>query len=188
MYNSRIKLKFKERRLKQEDTAAFIPKNVMGLFIVYELDTWSSDLNTNVTLKDCLFGAVKLTKNGDPDKNKYCGYGIGFNSRSYSSLPDGSMGRNVIIFGADMSSTVHIDNKGKDILILLDEATQGLDGNIFIAEAKYSINFIQSNRKFCLSLHYNRSNSFLFVNATKMYQYKGKDSEIKKYALCLVNI
>ena len=38
--------------------------------------------------------------------------------RSYFSLSDGSMGRNVIIFGSDMSSTVHIDNKGKAILIL----------------------------------------------------------------------
>ena len=58
-----------------------------------------------------MFGDVKLTKNADPDKYKYSGYGIEFDSRSEFSLPDGSMGKNVIIFEVDMSSSVHIDNK-----------------------------------------------------------------------------
>ena len=44
------------------------------------------------------------------------------------------------------------------------------------------------NIKFCLSLQYNGSNSFLFVNATKTYQFKAKHWEIKKYPLCLANI
>ena len=70
-----------------------------------------------------------------------------------------------------MSSSVHIYNKGKYILILGDKPTQGLDGTTFTAEAKYSINFTQSNRTFCLSFHYTGSNSFLFVNATKVYQF-----------------
>ena len=56
------------------------------------------------------------------------------------------------------------------------------------AETQYSINFTRPGIKFCLSLHYNGSNSFLFVNATKIYQFKAKDSEIKKYPLCLGNI
>ena len=87
-----------------------------------------------------------------------------------------------------MTSSVHIDNKKKDILILGIGPTQGLDDTRLSAEAQYSINFSRSNRKFCLSLHYNGSNSFLFVNATKIYQFKAKDSEIKKYPLCLGNI
>ena len=87
-----------------------------------------------------------------------------------------------------MSSSVHIDNKGKDILILGEGPTQGLDSTTFTAEAKYSINFTPSNKKICLSLHYNESNSFLFVNNTKIYRFKAKDSEIKKYPLCLGNI
>ena len=62
MNNSKIRLKFKGSYLKQEDKAPYTPKNVVNLFIVYELDTWSRDLSTDVTLKDCLFGAVKLTK------------------------------------------------------------------------------------------------------------------------------
>ena len=51
-----------------------------------------------------LFGSVKLTKNADPEKYKYSDYGIGFDSRSEFLFTDGSMGRNVIIFGADKSS------------------------------------------------------------------------------------
>ena len=86
---------------------------MVNLFIVYELDRWSRELNTDFTLKYCLFGAVKLTKNADPDKCKYSGYGLGFDSRSEFLLPDGSMSKSVIIFGVDMSSSVHIDNKKK---------------------------------------------------------------------------
>ena len=94
-------------------------------FIVYELDTCSRDLNSDSTLKACLFGGVKVTKNADPDKYVYSGYGIGFDLRSEFSLTDGSVGKNVIIFGVDMSSSVHIDNEGKDILILVKGASQG---------------------------------------------------------------
>ena len=86
-----------------------------------------------------------------------------------------------------MSSSVHVDNKGKDILILGEGPTQGLDDTTLTAEAKYPINFTQSGKRFVLSLHYNGSNS-LFVNATKVHQFKAKNSEIKDYALCLQNV
>ena len=76
------------------------------------------------------------------------------------SLPDGSVSKNVITFGVDMSSSVHIDNKGKDILILGKCPTQGLDDTTLTAETQYSINFIRPNIKFCLSLYYNVRNSF----------------------------
>ena len=130
-----------------------------------------------------MFGAVKLTKNADPDKYKYSGYSVGLNLRLKFSLPDGSMGKNVIIFGVNMSSSVHVDNKKKDILILGKGPTQGLDDTMFTAEDQCSINFSISNRKFCLNLYDNGSNSFLFVNATKIYQFKANDSEIKKIPL-----
>ena len=139
-------------------------------------------------MKDCLFGSVKLTKNADPDKYKYSGYGIGLDSRSEFSLSDGSIGKNVIIIGVDMSSSVHINNKEKDFLVLDTGPTQGLDDATLTAEAQYSINYSRSNKKFCLSLHSNGSNSFLFVNATEIYQFKANDSEIKKHSLCLGNI
>ena len=87
-----------------------------------------------------------------------------------------------------MSSSVQVDNKGKDILIIGEGPTQGLDGTKLTVEAIYTITFTQPNKRFVLSLHYNGSNSFLFVDATKIYQFRGKDSEIKDYVLCLGNI
>ena len=78
-----------------------------------------------------------------------------------------------------MSSSVH--NKRNYILTLSEGPTQGLDGTTFTAEAKYPISFTQSRKRFVLSLNYIGSNSFLFINATKVYQFKAKDSEIKDY-------
>ena len=54
---------------------------------MYELDRWSQDLNAKFTLKECLFGSVKITKNFDPNKYSYSGYGIGFDSCSLFSIP-----------------------------------------------------------------------------------------------------
>ena len=65
-----------------------------------------------------LIWSCQLAKNADPDKYIYTAYGIGFDQHSEFSLPDGSMGKNAIIFGVDMSLSVHTDNKKKDILIL----------------------------------------------------------------------
>ena len=73
------------------------------------------------------------------------------------------MGENAIIFGVDMSSSMHIDNKKKDILILGEGPIQGLDDITSTAEAEYPINFLQSKEVFLSSLHYNGSNSFLTV-------------------------
>ena len=83
---------------------------------------------------------------------------------------------------------MHVDDKKRDILVLGKGPTQGLDNTAITAEAKYSINFTESGKRFVLSLNYNRSNSFLFVNALKMYQFKVKDSEIKPYPPRLGNI
>ena len=83
-----------------------------------------------------------------------------------------------------MSLYVHIDNKGKYIFIFVERSTQGLDNTTLMAKAKYPVSFMQPNEIFVLSLHY----SFLFVNATKIYHFKAKNSKIKDYALCLENI
>ena len=80
------------------------------------------------------------------------------------------MGKNAIIFGVDISSSVHIDDKKKDILILGFIPTQRLDDTTLTAEAQYSINISRSNKTFCLGLHYNGTNNCLFVNTIKIYQ------------------
>ena len=165
----------------------FIPKMVINLYISYTLGPHLRNLNTDFTLSHSLFGFVKLTKNVDLDKYKYTGYGIGFDSRSDFLFTDGGYGKSVIIFEADMSSSVHVDNKVKDILILGEGPTLGLDGTKFTAEAKFPFNFTQSGNIFVIE-EYNRSNSFLFVNTTKVYQFKAKESEIKDYPLRLGNL
>ena len=86
-----------------------------------------------------LIWTLRLIKISDLDKYKYTGYGIGFDSGAEFLFTDRNFEKNVIIFGADMSSYVHVDNKGKDILILGEGPTQGLDDTTLTVEA---INFI----------------------------------------------
>ena len=52
----------------------------------------------------------------------------------------------------------------------------------------YTINFMVTKKKFCLSLHYNGANSYLFVNGTEVYKFKAKACEIVAAPLCLGNI
>ena len=144
---------------------------VVNIYIVYELGA-SGSHNNDPTLKDCLFGGVTLTKNADIDKYGYSGYGIGFDRRSSFLFPGGGFGQNVLIFGVDMSFSAHTDNK-KDILVLGKGPTQGLEHTL-TAEKMYSINFTVTKKKFCLSLHYNGPNSYLFVNVKKFTNLKQK--------------
>ena len=150
-------------------------------FFINELDTWSRDLNSDFILKDCLFGGVKLSQSAYPDKYIYTCYSIRFDLRSKFSLSGSSMGKNDSIFGVDMSSSVHIDNKKKYSLIFSKGPTEGLGDSTLTEEAQHSINYSKSNKNICLSLHYNKSNIFVFANATKIYQFKAKYSEIIKY-------
>ena len=78
-----------------------------------------------------------------------------------------------------MSRSVHANNKTKNILVLGKDFIQGLDNTAIYAEKLYSVNFTKTNTKFCLSLHYNAGNSYLFVYG---------DSEIVVTPLCLGNI
>ena len=100
-----------------------VPK--IKIYIVYELGA-SSSYSDDSALKNSLFGAVKLTKNADIDKYGYSGYGTGFDRTSSFSFPSGGFGQNLIIFGVNMSSSDHIDNKKKKILILGKGPIQGL--------------------------------------------------------------
>ena len=86
-----------------------------------------------------------------------------------------------------MSSSAHIDNKKKDILVLGKGRTQGLEQTLS-AEKMYSINFTITRKRLCLSLHYNGANSYLFVNGTAIIKFKAKDPEIVATPLCLGNI
>ena len=153
-----------------------IDNNIKNKYInvSYILNQQTRDLITDFTLGNCLFGSINLTKNADRDKYIYATSGIGFNSRSEFSLPNGSVGKDVIIFGADMSSSLQIDNKGKDILIFVEGPTQELDDTRLRAKAKYPINFTQLQKGFLLILHSNGQSSFLFVVPIKYISVQSK--------------
>ena len=72
-----------------------------------------------------------------------------------------------LVMEVDMSSSIHVDNKKKDISILGEGPNQGLDDTALTAEKKYSINSTATRERFCLSLHCNRENSNIFVNGSK---------------------
>ena len=123
-YNDiKIKVQFTRSCLKQPKFT-FTHKKVVNIYIVYELGASSSHFD-DPTIKNCLFDAVTLTKNADIEKYKYSGYGIGFDRRSSFSFTGGGFGQNVLIFGEDMSTSIHIDNKKKNILVLGRGPTQG---------------------------------------------------------------
>ena len=120
---------------------------------------------------------MKLTKIADIDKYKYYCYGIGFDSRGSFSNPSGGYGRNVIIFGADLSSYSHANNKTINILVVGKDFIQGIDDTTIYAEKMYSTNFTADNKTFCLSLHCNGENSCLFVDGKEIINFKAKYSE-----------
>ena len=106
---NKVNVKFYGTILRQPEMS-YTHGTTVNIYIVYELGTFSSHTD-DPTLQNCLFGAVMLTKNADIDKYGYSGYGIGFDRKSSFSFPDGGFGQNIIIFGVDMSSSIHIDNK-----------------------------------------------------------------------------
>ena len=124
---TKTRVKFNENSLKQ-DSVTFNHKKVVSIYIVYEISK-SININDNLTLEKFLFGAVRLTKNADIDKYKYSGYGIGFDRKGFFSIGN-EVGKNVIIFRVDMSSSSHNDNEKKDILILGKGPTQGLEQSL----------------------------------------------------------
>ena len=125
---TKVRVQFTKSCLKQSDHI-FTHQKIVNIYIFYELAASNSHTN-HPTLKNCLFGAVTLTKNADIEKYKYSGYGIGFDRRSNFSFSSGGFGQNVIIFGADLSSSTHIDNNKKYILVLGRGPTQGLENTL----------------------------------------------------------
>ena len=98
----------------KQDKITYTHGKIVNIYIVYEINKKEI---SDPTSENCLFVAVTLTKNADIDKYEYSGYGIGFDRKGSFSFPGGGYGQNVIIFGADMSSSLHIDNKKKHINI-----------------------------------------------------------------------
>ena len=185
-YGTKIRVKFSGSCLKQ-DKVTYSHGKIVNIYIVYEISK-NYSISSYPTLENCLFRSVSLTKNADIDKYNYSGYGVGFDRQGEFSFGTRGFGRNCIIFGADLSSSIHANNKKNNIFVLGQDFVQGINGATIYPEKMYSINFTESNKKFCLSLHYNEHSSYLSVNGTEIYKFKAKDSEIVASPLCLRNI
>ena len=115
---------------------------------------------------------MQITKNAtDNSKNNYKGYGICFDERSEfgRTITEGGFthttdAKNVLIFGADMSFSVHATNRANHIYLMGTGLTQGINDTTIYAENNFYRNFTDPGKKFVLSLHYNGDDSYLFVN------------------------
>ena len=173
----------KELFFEQKKENIVKSRSIVNIYIVYSLS--QKNISSDNALKNCLFGATKVAKPGDttdPDRYIYSGYGLGFDRTSKFSHLQGGMARNVIIFGVNSSK------KTQQILILGHGPTQKVNNISINAEKMYSPNFSAENKIFCLSLHYNGDDSYLFVNGKEVTKFKAKKSEIKANQLTLGNI
>ena len=147
-------------------------KNVVNIYIVYKLDPLASTKDKSFSIKNALFGTMQITKNAtDNDENNYKGYGICFDERSGfgHTITEGGHAhttdaRNILIFGADISFSVHATNRANHIYLMGTGLTQGINDTTVYAEKNFYRNFTDFGKKFILSSHYNDYNSYLFVN------------------------
>ena len=135
-----------------------------------------------------MFGTIKITENTDSSKNKYEGYGICFDEGGSFISGNITNGKNVLIFGAGMSFSSHSTKKNNNIYVLGKDFVQGINGTLLYAEKNYKTNFTEPNKNFVLSLHYNFSNSYLFVNGTQELKFNTKSDQILKGKLCVGNL
>ena len=148
-----IKVKFSRSCLRQ-DKITYTHGKIVNIYIVYEICK-NYNISNYPTLQNCLFGVVSLNKNADIDQYKYSGYGIGFDRKGEFSFGSRRLGRNVIIFGVDLSSYSHANNKKNNTVATSKDFVQEINGTTIYAEGLYKINFTSNNKKFVLSLHYN---------------------------------
>ena len=115
-YGTKTREEFNGSCLKQDKVTYYYGK-LVNIYTVYEISK-NYSISSYPTLENCLFGAVSLTKNADIDQYKYSGYGIGFDRKGEFSFGN-EFGRICIIFGADLSSSSHANNKKVIFLFLV---------------------------------------------------------------------
>ena len=149
--DTKIRVRFNGSCLEQ-DKITYTHGKVVNIYIVYEINTKNNTIISDPTLKNCLFGAVNLTKNVNIDRYGYSGYGIWLDRKGSFSFSGGGYRQKVLSFGVGMTFSAHVDNEKKDILVLGLAPTQGLERMYSMQkERMYSINFTEKNKKFCLS-------------------------------------
>ena len=187
---------FQQNNVLTSNNDHVINKNVVNIYIVYKLDPLASTRDKSFTMQNTLFGAMQITKNAnDNSKNNYKGYCICFDERSEfgHTITEGGRAhttdaRNVLIFGTDMSLSVHATNRANHIYLMGTGLTQGINDTTIYAERNFYRNFTDFGKKFVLSLHYNGDNSYLFVNGKQELKFKAKTDQLVKEKLCIGNL
>ena len=135
---------------------------------------------------------MKITKSTDSSENNYTGYGLCFDEGGEfgHTVKQGNFDRttsakNVIIFGVDMSSSIHATNRANNIYVMGKDFIQGINDTTLYAEKLFHNNFTEFGVKFVLSLHYNGENSYSFANGRQELKFKAKDDQIINEKLCL---
>ena len=181
-------------KLFQNDNDIITGGPVVNIYILYTSYIYTfihftspKTNNSKFVFRNCLFGAVKITNtnNSDTDKCQYSGYGVGFDSTGTFTQLDGGNGKSFNIFGADLGNSMHATNKTQPVLLLGHGLIQKINDATIYAEKMYLPNFTVDNKIFCLSLHYNGDNRYLFVNGKEVTKFKAKNSELIKYPMCL---
>ena len=185
---------FQQKNVLTTNNDHVINDNVVNIYIAYKLDPITSR-DTDFTIQNALFGAMQITKNTDTSKYNYKGYGICFDEseefthvRKRGNFRDTTDGRNVIIFGVDMSFSKHANNKANNIYVMGKDYIQKINDTKIYAEKMYYRIFTDPGKKFLLSLHYNGNNSYLYVNGNQALKFKAKTDQLVKEKLCLGNL
>ena len=171
---------FQQNNILTSNNDHVLNKNADNIYIVYKLDPIASTRDISFTIQNGLFEAMQITKNAtDNAKNNYKGYGICFDKGSEfgHTITEGGRAhttdaRNVLIFGADMSFSVHVTNRANNIYLMGTGLTQGINDTTIYAEKNFYRNFTHFGKKFMLSLHCNGDDSYLFVNGRQELKFK----------------
>ena len=189
--DGRIHVYLSGNYFKQDRTRIPNNDNAINIYCIYKLDPIASSRDT---IQNALFGAMQITKNADTSKHDYKGYGICFDERSQfgHTITEGGRahttnGRNVLIFRADMSFSVHKTNRENHIYVMGDGFTQDIHDTTLYVEKNYWRNFTDSGKKFMPSLHYNGDDSYLFVNGRQKLKFKCKTDQLVK-KICIGNL
>ena len=188
--------RFQQNSVLTSNNDHVLHKNIVNIYIVYKLDPIASTRDTSFTIQNALFGAMQITKNAtDNSKNNYKGYGICFDEKSdfdhtitvggFSHTTDA---RNVLIFGVDMSFSVHTTNRANNIYLMGRGFTQGINATMIYVEKNFYRNVTDPGKKFVLSLHYNGDDSYLFINGRQELKFKAKTDQLVKEKLCIGNL
>ena len=186
---------FQQNNVLTSSNDHVINKNVVNIYIVYKLDPLASSGDKSFTIQNALFGAMQMTKYAtDNDKNNYKGYDISFERSEFGhTITEGGFthttdARNVLIFGADMSFSIHATNRANHIYLMGTGLTQGINDTTIYAEKNFYRNFTDFGKKIMLSLHYNGDDSYLFVNGRQELKFKAKTDQLVKEKLCIGNL